>query len=76
MSADGGEKKFELSDRRRQQLREEGSVARSHDVSTTTILGVGLSMLVWGGGMGVGNALTFGRLAGEEAAKYVLSNAR
>lgn len=29
-----------------------------------------------GGGMGVGNALTFGRLAGEEAAKYVLSNAR
>jgi len=54
MSADGGEKKFELSDRRRQQLREEGSVARSHDVSTTTILGVGLSMLVWGGGMGVG----------------------
>jgi flagellar biosynthetic protein FlhB len=54
MSADGGEKKFDLSDKRRQQLREEGSVARSHDVSTTTILGVGLAMLVLGGGMGVG----------------------
>jgi fumarate reductase flavoprotein subunit len=26
-----------------------------------------------GGGMGVGNALTFGRLAGEEAAKYALA---
>jgi flagellar biosynthetic protein FlhB len=53
MSDEGGEKKFDLSDKRRQQLREEGSVARSHDVSTTTILGVGLAMLVWGGGMGV-----------------------
>lgn len=28
-----------------------------------------------GGGMGVGNALTFGRLAGEEAAKSVFANA-
>ncbi|MCB5945567.1 FAD-dependent oxidoreductase [Acidocella sp. KAb 2-4] len=28
-----------------------------------------------GGGMGVGNALTFGRLAGEEAAKYAASKA-
>lgn len=28
-----------------------------------------------GGGMGVGNALTFGRLAGEEAAKAVFANA-
>lgn len=27
-----------------------------------------------GGGMGVGNALTFGRIAGEEAAKQVLAN--
>lgn len=27
-----------------------------------------------GGGMGVGNALTFGRLAGEEAAKAVMAN--
>ena len=26
-----------------------------------------------GGGMGLGNALTFGRVAGEEAAKFVLS---
>jgi flagellar biosynthetic protein FlhB len=54
MSDEGGEKKFDLSDKRRQALREEGSVARSHDVSTTTILGVGLAMLVLGGGMGVG----------------------
>jgi flagellar biosynthesis protein FlhB len=52
--SEGGEKKFDLSDKRRQQLREDGSVARSHDVSTTTILGVGLAMLVWGGGMGIG----------------------
>lgn len=27
-----------------------------------------------GGGMGVGNAITFGRLAGEEAAKFVMAN--
>lgn len=54
MSADGGEKKFELSDKRREQLRQEGSIPRSHDVSTATILGVGLTLLISGGAMMVG----------------------
>ena len=54
MSDEGGEKKFDLSDRQRAKLRAEGSVARSHDVSTTTILGVGLSLLIGGGAMMVG----------------------
>jgi flagellar biosynthetic protein FlhB len=54
MSADGGEKKFELSDKQRQKLRQEGSVPRSHDVSTATILGVGLSLLIGGGAMMIG----------------------
>ena len=51
MSADSGDKKFELSNKRRNQLRQEGSVPRSHDVSTTTILAAGLLMLIWGGGV-------------------------
>jgi flagellar biosynthetic protein FlhB len=54
MSEDGGEKKFELSDRQRDKLRQEGSVPRSHDITTTTILGVGLCLLVCGGAMLVG----------------------
>jgi flagellar biosynthetic protein FlhB len=54
MSEDGGEKKFELSDKRRGQLREQGSMARSHDVSTATILGVALVLLVCGGGTAIG----------------------
>jgi flagellar biosynthesis protein FlhB len=49
-----GDKKFDLSDRRREQLRQEGSIPKSHDVTTTTTLGVGLAMMVWGGGMVVG----------------------
>jgi flagellar biosynthesis protein FlhB len=54
MSDEGGEKKFDLSERQRAKLRQEGSVPRSHDVSTTTILGVGLSLLIGGGAMMVG----------------------
>jgi flagellar biosynthetic protein FlhB len=54
MSAEGGEKKFDLSARRREQLRQEGSVPRSHDVSTATTLGVGLTLLTLGGAMMVG----------------------
>jgi flagellar biosynthetic protein FlhB len=50
MSDSAGEKKFDLSDKRRQELRQEGSIPRSHDVSTTTILAVGLVMLTCGGG--------------------------
>ena len=51
MSDEAGEKKFELSDKRRQQLGAEGNIPKSHDVSTTTILAVGLGMLTCGGGM-------------------------
>lgn len=51
MSDQAGEKKFALSDKRRQQLRQEGSIPRSHDVSTTTILAVGLGILTCGGGL-------------------------
>jgi flagellar biosynthetic protein FlhB len=54
MSEDAGEKKFDLSDKRREKLRQEGSVPRSHDVSTATILGVGLCLLVSGGAMMIG----------------------
>jgi len=51
MSAEGGDKKYDLSAKRRDQLRQEGNVPKSMDVSTTTILAVGLGMLVCGGGM-------------------------
>ena len=51
MSDEAGEKKFDLTDRRRQQLREEGVMPKSVDVSTTITLAVGLGMLVTGGGM-------------------------
>ena len=51
MSDEAGEKKFDLSDKRREQLRQEGNIPRSQDVSTTTILAAGLGMLVCGGGM-------------------------
>ena len=51
MSDQAGEKKFDLSDRRREQLRQEGAIPKSHDVTTTTILAVGLGMLTCGGGM-------------------------
>ncbi len=51
MNSDAGEKKFDLTDRRREQLRQEGNIPRSHDVSTTTILATGLLMLIWGGGL-------------------------
>jgi flagellar biosynthesis protein FlhB len=52
--SDSGDKKFELSDRRRQELRREGAIPKSHDVTTTTTLAVGLALMVWGGGMIVG----------------------
>jgi len=51
MSDQAGEKKFDLTERRRQQLREEGVMPKSVDVSTTLTLAVGLGMLVMGGGM-------------------------
>ena len=51
MSDESGEKKFELSAKRREQLRGEGSIPKSLDVSTTTILAVGLGMLTCGGGL-------------------------
>ncbi len=51
MSDQAGEKKFDLSERRRDQLRQEGNIPRSHDVSTTTILAVGLGLLTCGGGL-------------------------
>jgi len=54
MSDQAGEKKFELSEKRRNTLREQGSVARSTDVTTTAVLGVGLSLLVYGGGTAIG----------------------
>jgi flagellar biosynthesis protein FlhB len=47
----GGDKKHGLSDKRRQKLRDEGNIPKSHDITTTVILGMGLSSLVWGGGM-------------------------
>jgi flagellar biosynthesis protein FlhB len=50
MSDEAGEKKFDLTDRRRQKLREEGVMPKSTDVSTTITLAVGFSMLVIGGG--------------------------
>ena len=50
MSDEAGEKKYDLTDRRRQQLREEGVMPKSTDVSTTITLAVGFSMLVIGGG--------------------------
>ena len=51
MSDQAGEKKFELSEKRRQELRQEGNIPRSHDISTTTILATGLGMLTCGGGL-------------------------
>jgi flagellar biosynthetic protein FlhB len=51
MSDSAGEKKFDLSEKRRQELRSEGNIPRSHDVSTTTILAVSLGMLTCGGGL-------------------------
>jgi flagellar biosynthetic protein FlhB len=51
MSDQAGEKKFEISQKRREQLRQEGNIPRSHDVSTTTILGLGLSMMIGGGSL-------------------------
>jgi flagellar biosynthesis protein FlhB len=51
MSDKAGEKKFDLSERRRQQLRQEGNIPRSHDISTATILLTGLAGLLTGGGV-------------------------
>jgi flagellar biosynthesis protein FlhB len=51
MSDEAGDKKFDLSERRRQKLREEGNIPRSHDVSTTIILITGLAGLLTGGGL-------------------------
>lgn len=51
MSDEAGEKKFDLTERRRQQLRQEGVMPKSTDVSTTITLAVGLGLLVMGGGM-------------------------
>jgi flagellar biosynthetic protein FlhB len=51
MSDQAGEKKFDLSEKRRAQLSAEGNIPRSHDVSTTTILAVTLAMLTCGGGL-------------------------
>ena len=51
MSEENGDKKYELSAKRREMLRQEGNIPRSHDVSTTTILAVGLGILVCGGAM-------------------------
>ena len=51
MSDEAGEKKFDLSDRRRQKLREEGIMPKSTDVSTMLTLAVGLGILVMSGGM-------------------------
>ena len=50
MSDSAGEKKFDLSAKRREQLAAEGNIPKSHDVSTTTILAVSLGMLTCGGG--------------------------
>ncbi len=51
MSESAGEKKFDLSQKRRDDLAKEGNIPRSHDISTTTILAVALGMLTTGGGM-------------------------
>jgi flagellar biosynthesis protein FlhB len=51
MSDQAGEKKFDLTERRRKQLREEGVVPKSVDVSTTLTLAVSLGILVLGGGI-------------------------
>ena len=51
MSDEAGEKKFDLSDRRKAELTAQGNIPRSMDVSTTTILGVTLAMLTTGGGL-------------------------
>lgn len=51
MSDDAADKKYDLSAKRREQLRQEGNIPRSHDVSTTTILAMGLGMLTCGGGL-------------------------
>ncbi|MEI9998719.1 MAG: EscU/YscU/HrcU family type III secretion system export apparatus switch protein [Verrucomicrobiota bacterium] len=50
MSDEAGDKKFDLSDRRRQQLREEGIMPKSVDVSATITLAAGLGLLIGGGG--------------------------
>jgi len=42
MSDSAGEKKFDLSQKRRDDLTKQGNIPRSHDVSTTTILAVTL----------------------------------
>ena len=51
MSDSAGDKKFDLSGKQRQKLRDEGIVPKSIDVSTTTVLAVGLGILVMSGGM-------------------------
>ena len=51
MSDQAGEKKFDLSDKRRQQLREEGAIPKTPDVSTTATLAVGLGFLTCSGAM-------------------------
>jgi flagellar biosynthesis protein FlhB len=50
MSDEAGDKKFDLSAKRREQLRQEGNIPRSQDISTTTTLAVGLGILTCGGG--------------------------
>jgi flagellar biosynthesis protein FlhB len=55
MSDEAGEKKFDLSAKRRDQLRQEGNIPRSNDISTTTILAVGLGLLTCGGGLLIQN---------------------
>jgi flagellar biosynthesis protein FlhB len=51
MSDSAGEKKFDLSQKRRDQLRNEGNIPKSIDVTTSTILAVCLGMLTCGGGL-------------------------
>lgn len=51
MSDEAGDKKFDLSAKRREQLRQEGNIPRSQDISTTTTLAVGLGILTCGGGL-------------------------
>ncbi len=55
MSDEAGEKKFDLSEKRRQQLRDEGSIPKSPDVSTTVTLAVGLGFLTCGGAVLIEN---------------------
>jgi flagellar biosynthetic protein FlhB len=45
----GGDKKFDLSQKRREQLREQGIMPKSVDVTTTLILAIGLGILVTSG---------------------------